>query len=165
MKKLPLALISFIFPAFLFAQENSESTSFLKPYSFDLSSGMSFYNGLPLTNFEMRMIAPNSQLLNQNFSSFPEQSFYGYNVTSYTGFSAGVSFKIYNKKQNKFIDYSFIHAGFCFTPIQIDGPNYYRQNSQPIDTLYPGNGSTIYDDSISIENYSFNWGGKFLGAA
>ena len=157
------ALISFIFPALLFAQKNSDSTCFFKPYSFDLSGGMTFYNGLPLTNFEMRMIAPNSQLLNQNFSNFPQQSFYGYSITGNTGFSAGVSFKIYNRKQNKFIDYSSVHAGFCFAPVQIDGPSYYRQNSQPIDTLYPGNGSTIYDDSISSENYDFNWGGKFLG--
>jgi hypothetical protein len=103
-------------------------------------------------------------MLRYDFSQYPPTR--GAFATTYnlnSSFSAALSFLTYNKNKKNYPGYSVIRAGFTFTPFQVDGPSYFKSEQTRLDTINPGNGTTIYDDSISERMYNFNWSGESIG--
>jgi hypothetical protein len=163
MKKIALLITPLFLFNLLSAQETSEKPACLKPYSINFVGGMSFYHDIPFSMDEMRKIAPTSQFLQRDFSGFPQNNYDSYTINGNSSFGSMVEFVPYDKKKNAYSGYSTFRAGFNFTSFQMGGPSFGKQTSQPIDTLYPGNGSTIYDDSVTYSNYRFSWGGQAIG--
>jgi len=145
------------------AQENTAKPACLKPCNIHLMTGMSFYTDTPLSWEEMYQVAPNSQLLQTNFTNFHDGSAYGLSINSATSFSALAEFVPYDKKTKDYKWYSTVRGGFIYRDVYVQGPSYYRQTNQRADTIVTGS-ETYYVDSISSENYFFSWSGQTIGA-
>jgi hypothetical protein len=160
MKNFGLFLSALFLCSFLAAQD---STSLLKPYSFEVTSGFSLNRTTPLGLGEMKQIAPGSVLLNKDYSDFNAEGYYMRVSNANTVFSAQVQFVPYSKKKKTRLWYTSFHIGFSYADVQFQGPSYVKEAHQRFDTLVAADGTNFYLDSVNKQYAQFSWAEKLIG--
>lgn len=163
MKTLALLLSVLFLCSFLNAQEDAAKPSFFKPYSAELATGMSISNDAPLSFEEMKQLAPGSELIQRDYTSYNGNGFLFRSSNSYSVFNAKVQFLPYSKKRKEHLRYCPIHIGFSYGVVQLQGPNYSDESRQRFDTLVSSDGTNYYLDSVKRKLVYFSWAEKLIG--
>lgn len=156
-------LLSTIFLCTCLSAQEETKPSFLKPYSVEISGGINVYRDYSLSLEEMKMIAPGSELINGDYSSFEESNLYFTTTTTNSFFSAKAQFLPYSKKKKSSSQYTTFHIGFTYGNVQLQGPSYTKNKNYRFDTLVASNGTNYYVDSVSNDYAIFNWSEKLFG--
>jgi len=154
---------SFIAVVFLFCfvASNAQETEKLKRFrvnEFNLllgnSSNMHHYGTLE----EFRKLAPQSELLKNDFTGFNSSQGYSYSYSSNTIFAAMVGIQLRDKNKKTYKLNPQIRAGFNFSGNTSFSDYLYLSNTTRVDTLASNtSGKRAFTDSVNSQYYYMNY--------
>jgi hypothetical protein len=153
MKKIAFLLLLFSSHT-IYAQENI-TTPKLKAKDLTASQLVSSEAYYFTTLQDFKKLAPNSPVLNQDFSGF--NASYGSNTNVGGGLSALIGFSIYNKKRGEYLPNCTLRIGLQGYGMTQLSQSYNKNTTVTLDTLYSASTqTTVYIDSNYYHNISMS---------
>lgn len=149
-------------PSLLLAQAKPPKTLTINGFSMQINGfvmPLAFTGGL--TKF--RELAPNSNLLKNDFKNFNQSTWSGYSDYESPSFGMSVIFNWRTKSENWNNFHPKLRFGISTYNINLMQLNMYSERHFIIDTLISkGDGSVYYVDSVETENYDLDYYAQFV---
>lgn len=152
MKNVTFLLLFALLSFSLAAQDNKENNSTLKITGLHIKPSIEIGSMHFGTIDDFRELAPQSELLQNDFVDFQNHTNHG--ITSSSSFSIMSEFEFWNKNEKSYRKNPLLRIGIGFTSENILAGNKYREISKPFDTLVSNtSGVSAFSDSITATRY------------
>lgn len=151
-------LTSVVFVTFSFISF-AQNTNNVKRVSFDdfyLHFGPSFERIQKGSLEDFNTMAPNSELLKNEFDSFSQSQ--GHSISGNAALSVMVGLKFSNKDKKDYRSNPILRLGFSYSSSDHISNSYWKENRFPYDTLTSSQtGQQTFIDSVQMESYNMDY--------
>ena len=150
------SVISFAVFCSVGAQEQNREIKKITVSDFNVQTGFFFIKSAGGVMQDFKTLAPNSELLNMNFSDYTSSS--GFLISGSTLFAASLGLKFADKQRSTYKKNPQLRCGIAYANTGIVGGGYFKEERKPYDTLVSSqSGQATYIDSITTKNVNVNY--------
>ena len=155
------AVISLITLCSASAQEQAKEIKKVTVSDFNVQTGLFLLKSEGGTMQDFKALAPNSDLLNMNFSDYTSYS--GFTISGSTLFAASVGLNFADKQKSSYKKNPQLRIGIAFANTNVFGGGYFKEERKPYDTLVSSqSGLATYIDSLTMKSVNVNYSSEQL---